>query len=264
MRYRKDTIVINPKEDIPLLLYVRNCRFTSHQQLRELLRYDSVLMARSTFNWRLERLVKSGYLEQIPNVNFAHSSAYAITRLGLAVLESHGEYAVAVNSGSRNVSHPSQLFHGLELTAIRLALARARLLVQWKSEIEIASSNVISTAPYAKDYDAIVDVWVGNEIRRFALEYERSLKKGREYEDIKIAIESETQVPCVLYLTPHPDVMLALLRYLTPTVKPIGFGTVKAFCDLLLGVNILTSEANPMITLEEFLRYAHPLYVQAS
>ncbi len=33
MRYTKDSLVINPERDIPLLRQVRNSRFVSHQQL---------------------------------------------------------------------------------------------------------------------------------------------------------------------------------------------------------------------------------------
>ena len=53
-----------------------------------------------------------------------------------------------------------QVFHALELNAIRLALARNGLLVSWQSEVEISSTNMVSGTPYQKDYDAIVKIWV--------------------------------------------------------------------------------------------------------
>jgi len=59
---------------------------------------------------------------------------------------------------------------------VQLALARANVLASWQTELEIASFNTISRAPYQKDYDAIVDVWVKEHTARFALEYERTLK----------------------------------------------------------------------------------------
>ncbi len=39
MRYAKNSLVINPERDIPLLLQVRNSRFISHQQLFEFMQY---------------------------------------------------------------------------------------------------------------------------------------------------------------------------------------------------------------------------------
>ena len=40
MRYAKNSLVINPERDIPLLLQVRNSRFISHQQLFEFMQYQ--------------------------------------------------------------------------------------------------------------------------------------------------------------------------------------------------------------------------------
>ena len=68
-------------------------------------------------------------------------------------------------------------FHSLELNRNSAGIgAQANLLAGWQSEVEIASFNTISRTPYEKDYDAIVDVWVGDKRARFALEYERTLK----------------------------------------------------------------------------------------
>ena len=84
----------------------------------------------------------------------------------------------------------NQMFHALELNAIRVALVRNALLIEWRSEVEISSNNMASGA-HPKDYDAIVKIWLGNEIREFALEYERSLKSAKHYERIRAALEAE-------------------------------------------------------------------------
>ena len=55
MRYAKNSLVINPERDIPLLLQVRNSRFISHQQLFEFMQYhQGIDQSRSSFNWRLD------------------------------------------------------------------------------------------------------------------------------------------------------------------------------------------------------------------
>ncbi|MGA7634314.1 MAG: hypothetical protein WCB11_26415 [Terriglobales bacterium] len=70
------------------------------------------------------------------------------------------------------------------MNAIQLALAHKNLLASWQSEVEVASFNTISRSPYEKDYDAIVDVWIGDNRARFALEYERTLKSSKQYERV--------------------------------------------------------------------------------
>jgi hypothetical protein len=263
MRYPKGTFVITAERDIPLLRQVRNSRFVGHQQLFELLQCDAVASCRSTFNWRVQRLLKTRHIERLEAVSWQGSPVYSITQNGLVELESQGEFAIALHSRTRQMPDRTQVFHALELNAIRLALARNSLLVSWQSEVEISSTNMVSGAPYQKDYDAIVKVWVGNEVREFALEYERSLKSARQYEKVRAALEAERQIGCVLYLTADPDLLLAILYQLTPVSKRIGFLTSRSFREQLLTASVTTDANRAMVTLREFLQYAHPLYMRA-
>jgi hypothetical protein len=142
-----------------------------------------------------------------------------------------------------------------------LALLRNALLIHWQSEVEISSTNMVSGCPYQKDYDAIVKVWVGNEVREFALEYERSLKSAKQYDRIRGALENERQIACILYLTVSPDLLLALLYQLLPISKPIAFATAHCFEEQLLAALVTTDANRAMVPLEKFLQYAHPLYM---
>ena len=85
------------------------------------------------------------------------------------------------------------------MNAIQIALTHKNQLASWQSEVEIASFNTISRSPYEKDYDAIVDVWVGDNRARFALEYERTLKSSKQYERVRAALQAERQIACILY-----------------------------------------------------------------
>src|SRR5579864_5673452 len=127
MRYAKGTFIISSESDIPLLLHVRNSRFLSHQQLFELLQYDALASCRSTFNWRIQRLIKTGHIERLQNVFRRGSPIYRIARNGLLELEGEGHFAIALHSRTANMPHQAQVFHALELNAIRLALARKAL-----------------------------------------------------------------------------------------------------------------------------------------
>ena len=108
-------------------------------------------------------------------------------------------------------------------------LARANLLAGWQSEIEIASFNTISRSPYQKDYDAIVDVWIGDRKVRFALEYERMLKSLRQYERIRTALEAERQIECVLYLTSGMEVLVHLVHEFQSVRKRLAFAGAATF-----------------------------------
>jgi hypothetical protein len=216
----KGSLVITADGDIPLLRLVRNCRFVSHQQLFELLCHDAVLSSRSTFNWRIQRLLKSGGIERQNNLEGV--PVYSITRRGLLELERQGEFLIALNSSTRQMPNPVQVFHALELNSLRLALARNALLVSWQSEVEISTLNMVSES-FQKDYDAILKIWLGNEIREFALEYERSLKNTKQYENVRAALEAERMIGCVLYVTVDSNLLLAVLPHLTPMARRLGF-----------------------------------------
>ena len=182
MRYAKNSVVVQLERDIPLLRQVRNSKFVSHIQLFELMRFGGCESSRDSFNWRVRRLVKARFLSLCDGSFGAGSPVYRISREGIALLEYHGQFTAVMHSKTQHLPHIAQIFHSLELNRIQLALATHNLLANWQSEIEVASFNTISGSPYQKDYDAIVDVWIGNQKARFALEYEHSLKSYRQYD----------------------------------------------------------------------------------
>jgi len=253
--------VITGAGDIPLLRMVRNCRFVSHQQLFDLLRHDAAESSRGSFNWRMQRLLRAGRVDRVKDVFWDGSAVYTVNQKGLLELESHHEFAIALHSRTHQMPDRAQVFHALELNAIRLSLVRRSLLVSWQSEVEITSENLVSTAPYQKDYDAIVKVWLGNEIREFAVEYEHSLKSAKQYEKIRAALEAERRVGCILYLAVNQNLMSAILYQLAPVSTRTGFLTSRTFRELLLKASVTTGNDRAMVTLEEFLQYSHPLYI---
>jgi hypothetical protein len=160
---------------------------------------------------------------------------------------------VVLNHETAHLPHPSLLPHSLELTEIRIALARNNLLLAWKSDIEIASENTISLSPLAKDYDAIVDVWNNDRAARFGLEYERSIKSSRRYEGIRKRLESEDVLNPILYLTPADGLARHLAVQLSTTPKRLAFTTAKAFRDSLLDAMVITSIDEPRVAFRSLL-----------
>jgi hypothetical protein len=246
--------VISADGDVPLLREVRNSKFVSGIQLFSLL--DGAASLRpSTFSRRLKRLADRQYVRALPEVFWHGSAVYSITPRGLMELESQGEFAVALHSGTRHMPHPLHVYHALELNDIRLAMVGGSLLAGWESELEIASTNP-GSARFQNDYDAVARVWSGEQIREFALEYERSLKAACRYVRIREALENERGVAAVLYLTASPDLMFALLCHLTPTAKPLAFATAREFHRHLMATPVFTDPRRPPVTLDHFLAAA--------
>lgn len=234
MRYAKGSLVINAERDIPLLRQVRNSKFISHYHLFEFMKLGGFDHSRNSFNWRLKRLLDCGHISICQGVYGAGSAVYRVTKDGLMLLEHHGQFTAVLHSNTDNLPHPSQVFHSLRLNAVQLALARANVLASWQTEVEIASFNTISRAPYQKDYDAIVDVWVNERRARFALEYERTLKSLKHYERIRTALEAEQQIEFVLYLTSGMEVLVHLLREFQSVRKQVAFANVSSFEQQML------------------------------
>ena len=253
MRYAKGSLVINAERDVPLLRQVRNSKFVSHHQLFEFMKLGGFDHSRNSFNWRLKRLLDSGHISICQGVYGAGSAVYRATKDGITLLEHHGQFTAVLNSATDHLPHPSQVFHSLQLNAVQLALARANVLAGWQTELEIASFNTISRAPYQKDYDAIVDVWVKERRARFALEYERTLKSLKQYELIRTALEAEQQIEFVLYLTSGMEILVHLLHEFQSVRKKLVFADAKSFEQHLLDT-VVTSRHGSAIKFQDLLQ----------
>jgi len=241
MRYVKNSVVIQVERDIPLLRQLRNSKFASHSQLFELMKVGGSECSRDSFGWRVRRLLKAGFLSICEGAFGVDSSVYRITREGIALLEHHGQFTTVLHSRTEHLPHASQVFHSLELNRVQLALAKENLLVNWQSEIELASFNTISCSPYQKDYDALVDVWVGEKTARFALEYERCLKSYRQYDRIRSALQAERQVGWILFLTSGMEVLVHLIHELNPLPNKLAFANARDFEQMLLETSVVTA-----------------------
>jgi len=241
MRSAKNGLVIHPERDITLLRQVRNLKFVSHDQLYELLQFGGSERSRDSFGWRTRRLLRAGLLSICEGAFGANSAVYRISRAGIALLEHHGHFTTVLHSNTEHLPHASQVFHSLELNQIRLALAHQNVLANWQSEIEVASFNTISCSPYQKDYDAIVDVWVGDRKRRFALEYERTLKSYRHYARIREALVAECELDCILYLTAGTEVLVHLVHEFHSVPRKLAFATARDFESSALSTRVITA-----------------------
>jgi len=168
MGHFKGYIAISDDRDVPALLHIRNARAVSFNQICELLALDGVEKVRRSVHWRVTRLAKNGLIQRFDEDRFLGQPVYAITQVGLRLLESRGHYLVALPSTTDQIIHRTQLLHALELVNIRLALARQGILQSWKCELEIASLNLVHENGTAKDYDAVVQIFIGSDRPKLA------------------------------------------------------------------------------------------------
>ncbi|HWR13490.1 MAG TPA: hypothetical protein VN577_01580 [Terriglobales bacterium] len=210
MRYLKGTIALSATRDYPLLRRVLHSTFVTGNQLFEFMRLEYCASSRKAFENRVRRLAAHALLvrHQIRDMNIG--VVYAISPGGASELIARGEYYSGSPDRVEAVSGHVQ--HALELNEIHLALKRTGMLARWTPESDIRSRNELTDIGYGKDYDATVEVRIGGQEHRFALEYERTPKAKARYDGICKRIEAQRQLRHFLYIAPNHD-LLAFLRF---------------------------------------------------
>jgi len=254
MRYRKGHVAISEDRDVPVLLHVRNARAITLDQLWELLAIERVEESRRSAQWRISRLEKSGLIERIDAGRFFREPVFTITQMGMSLLEYRGHTLVSVSSETGHLLHSSQIFHALELVNIRLALARNGSLRSWKSEVEVASRNLVYSVGSAKDFDALAEIEHDEQIYTVGIEYERTVKAAARYADIRESLSRDRSAEMVLSLASSYDVLHVLAVELRGTSKQIGFTTSDQFCgDPFSAGTLLNTAGHTLVPFAEFL-----------
>ena len=216
MRFSKGSIEISLAQDIPLLRQTFHSQFITHNQLFQFMDIGNVERKRPTFNWRVRRLVEHDFLDRyyLPEIDLSYVYRIGSRAVGLA------EFAPLFPMRSRKPAiEPSMCSHWIELNEIHLSLARRPgLLQEWMSETEIVSRNLLTTFGYAKDYDAVITLSIGDTPYTLALEYEQSAKGKAAYMRIRERLESERQVSRFLYLASTTN-LLSFLCYCFASIR---------------------------------------------
>jgi hypothetical protein len=251
MRFPKGAVLISPLKDIPLLLQVLHCQFITHDQLFEFMQRRLIENTRAPFNWRVRRLVASGLLERRSVQSAAPSPIYSVTNEGAVRLADH--YPVLDGRRHRNASAYANLVHSLELTGLHLSLIRQGVLVDWESEMSIRAKNELTSAGYVKDYDAIVTARIRNRSIPFALEYERTVKKYRDYVRIRSLLEQERHVRSFLYIVPETKLISFLLDCFNKTTAALYIGLASDFARSLGDMSVIEARTGLMKQLSTVL-----------
>lgn len=204
---------------------VLHSRLVTHDQLFEFMRIGCYELKRSSFNWRVRRLVDSGFLNRR---RLAGGAAYSIGSAGASLLAVTEDYCPTAER-ERPTDAPAMCDHSLELNELHLSLARQGVLEEWIPETVIRSRNELTVAGYAKDYDAIVTVWLEGRKVSFALEYERTPKKPSDYGRIRDLLEQEYRLDRFLYVVPNAELASFVLHCFAGTSVRLLIGLASAF-----------------------------------
>jgi hypothetical protein len=254
MRYARGSIQLNPVEDGFLLRQVMLARYISHEQLWTLVQSRWPGLARSTFNWRLDRLASHRLIDRHNTPSYGRGTVYSLRRGGAEYLSGQGEFfAETTHSGTRTAQESGSVLHSVELTDIYLRLHRAGVLVGWKWETEIRNQNGFTSVPYAKDYDAVVTVRVNCTDVQFALEYERMAKSRQRYAAIRELFERERSVSRFVYLAAHYDLLAFVAGQFERTRTSVCFGLFSDLMRHALDIEVVTGGPGAKASLRNFL-----------
>jgi hypothetical protein len=211
---RASRVRFEPDGDGYLLTIVRNATFISQDQLVTLAVRFKIKAHPDSVRKRIIRYIEYGLVHVIPPVPPYRGAIYQITHAGLEVLESFGMGLSSMSSATAKLPSTLQARHFLDLNDVHLAFSADKVLsrAKWHSDPEIKAHNINPRAtPYAKDYDALLEL-KDRDGKEFiiGIEYERTYKDARRYEEIAATIDTETELCCVLYIAASPDLVARL------------------------------------------------------
>src|SRR5439155_26683254 len=161
---------------------------------------------------------------------------YSITSVAALML---AEHCPVLDSGKeKDASSATHLKHSIDLNELHLSLARQGVLEDWQSEVTIRAKNELTASGYVKDYDAIVTVRVDGRPLSFALEYERTPKKSKDYLRIRGLLEQENRVRRFLYIVPEPKLESFVLECFTGTTVALFVGLAAEFTRSFEEMNV--------------------------
>jgi hypothetical protein len=212
------------------------------------MRFGCYELKRSSFNWRVRRLVANGFLNRY---SASSSSVYAVAPAGASLLAVTEDYCSVIDR--RRHEHAALRDHALELNELHLGLARQGVLEEWTPEVVIRSRNELTGEGYAKDYDAIVRVHLDGRSCSFALEYERTPKKPVDYQRIRDLLEEEEQLPCILYVVPNGDLASFLLHRFAGTTARVLIAFAASFSRSFREMKVFDAGSGVSRPVMEFL-----------
>jgi hypothetical protein len=85
------------------------------------------------------------------------------------------------------------------------------------------------------------------------LEYERTLKSAKRYEQVRAALQAERELECVLYLTSGMELLGPLVQELGDVNKKMGFVPLRNLEEGLFDTEVFSSRESTTVKFRDFL-----------
>src|SRR5207245_464152 len=112
--------------------------------------------------------------------------------------------------------------------------------------VNFRAKNELTSSGYVKDYDAIVTVRIEDRPLTFALEYERTPKKSRDYLQIRSLLEQENRIDRFLYIVPEPDLGSFIVECFSGTTALLFIGLAGEFTKSFEEMNVIDAASGTM------------------
>jgi hypothetical protein len=259
-------IVFDADGDGRLLALIRNATFISHKQLLGIALREGIKSSKDAVRKRIRRYLENGLIRLVPGMPLYVKAVYQITREGLSALESLGAGLSSISSETETLPSALQAPHFLDINEVRLAFARDSVLSSgdWLTDPEIKARNTTpGIVPFAKDYDAILKLTDRSDQEfMIGIEYERTYKDARRYDEIAQRIETEKQLCCVLYIAGSIDLVARLIDSIYCPNFPLCVTTASLLKQQCLDTNIgfMAGGSRRKSTLRQYLAFLkHPI-----
>jgi hypothetical protein len=197
-------------QDRDLLKFASTAQRITHRQLFEVAILKRIEKDRKVFEWRVSRLAKSGLLKKQRPEFLNRAILYSITNTGILALENLGVHPLCLYAEADGVRVSHQVAHSLELNRVHIALMKSGLLLHWTPSQDIRVLYRFDNSTYAKIYDAVAEVVTDSGIYSIGIEYERSLKPAKKYEEILTKLSRKDGIDAVLYLCSSRPVFVSI------------------------------------------------------
>ena len=228
---RISRVKFTPEGDGALLALIRNSTFISHGQVLKLAVNLKIKRHWATVRDRLRIYQDRQMVKVLPPVAPYSGAVYQIAKNGLHALETYGIGIGSITSKTEKLPSELQAHHFLDLNELRLSLYSDRSLsvLQWMTDPEIKDHNTThSRAPYAKDYDAILELKDNQgRVLKIGIEYERIYKDAARYEKINAEIQREVQLHSILYIASSPTLRAQLVDIFPGDTFPVCVTTAS-------------------------------------
>lgn len=256
MRYAKGSVHLSQSQDYPLLRQVLRSETATQSQLYDFMRLRHQEWSRRSFDWRLRRLVCHQLVHRYSLPSFRGDLVCSIAPSGAAVLQGLGEYCLFSPNRGDAKNQQGSVLHALELNDLHLSLLRVEPTVRWTYATDIRSQNELTRLGYAKDYDAVIILGCRSQDVRLALEYERTPKAAKHYDDIAASLGREVQIDCLLYVMPNYDLLNFVSGFFAHAKLPVYFGLARDWHVHFLQMPVVDPSSHSLITLSDVLKNA--------